>query len=80
MLVGTPSVDTHYFARLKATDILDYEMALGTGSEHSQTQQDKVASATGGMLAPRLDKLIRQGGATCTDDMRILVRKARRCY
>lgn len=54
----------HKIAHLQATDILDYETALGAGSEHSQTQQDKVASATGGLLAPRLDKLIRQGGAT----------------
>ena len=60
----------HTFAHLKVTDILDYEMALGAGSEHSQTQQDKVVSATGGMLAPRLDKLIRQGGATVCFHMR----------
>lgn len=52
----------HTFAHLsKVTDILDYEMALGAGFEHSQAQQDKVASATGGLLAPRLDRLIRQG-------------------
>lgn len=46
-------------APFKVTDILDYEMALGAGYEHGQVQHGNVAAATGGPVAPRLDKLIR---------------------
>lgn len=38
---------------------MDYEAALSFSVENSSAQHDIVAGATGGPVAPRLDKLIR---------------------
>ena len=43
----------------KVTDIMDYEAALSFSVENSPAQHDIVAGATGGPVAPRLDRLIR---------------------
>lgn len=42
----------------KLTEILDYEMSLSVGSDSQE--QHNVAGATGGAVAPRLDRVIRQ--------------------
>lgn len=48
------------FILIKVTDIMDYEAALSFTVENSSAQHDVVAGATGGPVAPRLDRLIRR--------------------
>lgn len=50
---------------VKVTDIMDYEAALSFSVENSSAQHDVVAGATGGPVAPRLDRIIRRETMGC---------------
>eukprot|EP00752_Nemacystus_decipiens_P001778 g1718.t2 len=59
LAIAIPIPSDNDMREVQVTDIMDYEAAVSFSVETSPAQHDIVAGATGGPVAPRLDRLIR---------------------
>eukprot|EP00903_Cladosiphon_okamuranus_P005365 g5358.t2 len=59
LAVAVPIPSDEDMRQVQVTDVIDYEASLSFSIETSSAQHDVVAGATGGPVAPRLDRLIR---------------------